>query len=240
MFYNLVVHTRDIPKISTIFGIAWELVNLLLTDLFLTVFKNITLGQVLHGIAIISVVSYMLQNELRNRALPNIKIKPLVLNQIALLEVHNIGKTTDKFMVTAKVVRGEDYFLDNLFLLEWEQGENSIEIHKNGKKRIKVAHQIRLGPSARIVGLEIPTIKNGELKKTNMAIWNIDERTGKMNLNICPKDIDLEISITSNKLKKSFSNMIFRLSQESPKKLKFEYVECKDRKLRLDKYGYLG
>ena len=209
----------------------------MLTPFSQIAFDGISWGKMIHGIAIISVIALLIQIAIKNRKRPDIKIRPVVAHSKATLEIYNNGGIS-RFKAVAKIIKNHHDNLNDIYRLFWEPGGNEEEIGRDGIGKIIIAHQGLIISNPRVVGLQMPKIANDGKTMIREAPWE-DDTMGRINKNKPPNDIDLEISISADKdMRRKFSGLIFRLSQNSPTDLQFEYVESKTRNLKLDKYGY--
>jgi hypothetical protein len=219
---------RFLVIVTFILGI----VSPVLTPLSKIAFWNMTWERVLILIFLIAGMIIYIQIENENRKRPSIKIKPVISDQTAKLEILNNGGIS-QFSAIAKIVKNHHNVLNATYILCCDQGGYKVEIGKGGIGTIIIADQSFYG------SLKMPVITSGEKKMINIALWPHDE-WNSIQTDKPPDDVYLEISITAGKnMRKKFSGMIFKLSQESITNLKFEYMESKARKLKLDKYGYL-
>lgn len=209
-----------------------EIVNILLTPFSQIAFLRFTWGQIIHVVVILSFLALLISMEIENKKRPNIKIKPVISDQVAKLEILNNGGIS-QFSAVAKIVKNHHNILNSTYILCCEQGGYKAEIGKDGIGTMIIADQSFYGL------LKMPVITSGEKKMMDIASWPKDQwqspQTDKP-----PDDVYLEISITAdNNMRKKFSSLVFKLSQKSITDLQFEYVESKTRKLKLDKDGYL-
>jgi hypothetical protein len=171
-----------------------------------------------------------IQTEIENRKRPNIKVRPLVSDRAAVLEVFNKGGIS-QFRVLAKIMR--NHSRGPAITLCWEPGGNKSEIERDGSGTIIVAYQFGVGL------LNTPTMTSEGKKHLTIAAWPLD-KWGEPQTDLPPDDVYLEISITADKnLRKTFSRMIFKLTQTSFTNLHFEYVKSESRKLKIEKDGFL-
>lgn len=204
----------------------------MLTSFSQIVFWGITWERIIFFAFYVSGIIIFIQSEVENTKRPNIKIKPFISNQVAKLEILNNGGIS-QFTALAKIVKNHHNILNSTYTLLCERGGYKAEIMKDGIGTIIIADQSFYG------SLKMPLFAWGKETIINIASWPMDQWE-QVQTDKPPDDIYLEISITADKnMRKKFSRMFFKLSQESVSNLKFEYMESKARKLKLDKDGYL-
>jgi len=171
--------------------------------------------------------------------MPSIKIKPLVSNNTATLEVYNNGGCAT-FKAVARIIKGHPSRLGQLYALYWEGDGTKATIGKYGIAKIVIASQEIIMPNRSIIGLAMFVMKDGGKSRFNGGVWPLGEH-GEILRNTPPENIYLEVSIFAEDqpLKRRFNDIKFILSQASITKLNFAYIGCKTRKLKLDKEGYL-
>jgi hypothetical protein len=226
------------------FGVLWKfclrllvitsfilgIVGPLLTPLSQVAFWGMTWERIIILTFLIGGMIIYIQTEIENRKRPNIKVRPLVSDRAAVLEVFNKGGIS-QFRVLAKIMR--NHSRGPAITLCWEPGGNKSEIERDGSGTIIVAYQFGVGL------LNTPTMTSEGKKHLTIAAWPLD-KWGEPQTDLPPDDVYLEISITADKnLRKTFSRMIFKLTQTSFTNLHFEYVKSESRKLKIEKDGFL-
>ncbi len=154
------------------------------------------------------------------------------------VEVVNNGASAT-FTATAKLVKGHPNHLNELYTLYWDPQGADVVIGQNGTGKLIIALQTTITSNPFTIGLAMLQVNDKGKSDFYEGIWGLDQ-TGAILQNKLPQDVETEISIvaTDKKMRKQFRDLKFRLSQQSITSLEFEYIECKTRKLILDKEGY--
>ena len=207
-------------------------------------FWGLVWWQVIAIVFALSAIGALLQLWIENNKIlnemPSLKIRPISSQRSALLEILNQGGSA-KISATARIIKGgHPDHINRRYIMYWEPTAGSADIGStNGNAQILVARQEVILPNPLMIGLHMWQVTDTNIP-FNDAIWGIGS-LGELDQTKRPDDIDIEINISADKkLRKPFQNIILRLSQPTITSLDFQFVECRTRKLRRDKEGYLS
>ena len=196
------------------------------------------------AVIVFIVLTFWREVDLSLRAHPKIKVKPFVdLSKCAKLEILNNGARAE-FTATFRIIKDRHNDSSNLFEMVWETPKT---INYKGSGAISVARKVHIRePEWPImtpaIKLFYNVINTGSVESLTTGYW--DEHDDMIDQTKPPSNIYIEISITAEPpLRKSFTNMMFELSQSTIHDLNFTYCNRQIdniRKLKLGKEGYLS
>jgi hypothetical protein len=208
-----------------------EAINIVLTPFSSKAFNSYTWGQIISFVFVLSVVGYMIYVEIENKKRPNIKIRPVISNDVVMLEVYNIGGKA-RFSANADFVEGDKKLLGIPLALCWEPGGENAELENKARKLISIS--FKYGQD-----LKTPVMTSRGRQEMFVSIWPHDQ-WGEPIENTPPAKIGIEISIVSEKnMKKPFERLKFEIKQESFTDISFKYIGCDLRKYKQDESGYI-